>query len=99
MDRAITVAVVANRAVENMIAENAVKRFSLGSNRVGRFRIDVDSGRNGGGACPDEFAVNFDHARITRLNGAKLRVVTNLGNLTVGAVDDSDEALISRCFL
>jgi len=26
-------------------------------------------------------------------------VVTNLGNLTAGAVDDSDEALISRCFL
>src|SRR4029453_2789668 len=52
VDGAVTVAVVANRAVENVIAENPVKRFLLSSDHVAGFRVHVDSGRNSRGACP-----------------------------------------------
>src|SRR5258708_3850654 len=99
MDRAVTVAVVAYRAVKEMITENTVKCFSLRLTRRCGIRADTHSGRNGGCTCPDKLAINLDHAGIASLDWTKLRVVTHLRDFAPTAVDDIDEALISLSFL
>ena len=70
MHGAIAIAVVTNRAVEHVVAEDAIKGFSLGSigSRIG----------NGNGHATDQLrcagtnklSVDLDHAGIAGLNRA-----------------------------
>ena len=94
MDCAVTVVVVADRAVEHVIAENPVERFPLSGDRPCGSRGNVHPGRDVGGAGPDQFAVHLHHARVAGLNRAKLRVIANLGNFRAGAVDEVNETFI-----
>jgi hypothetical protein len=99
VNSAVAVIVVANGAVEKVVTQHTVKRFSSRIIRRHGIRDDAHSRCNRGSTCPDKTAVNFNHACIARLDWAKLRVVTHLGNLVARAIDDIDETLISSGFL
>jgi hypothetical protein len=99
MNRAVTVVVITNRAVEQMIAEDTVKSLSLRLIGCRGIRDDTHSGCNGSSARPDKTAVNFYHAGVARLDRAKLRVITNLRHFAAATVDDINEMLIRLCFL
>ena len=78
MDRTVPVVVVADRAVEKVIAKNPVKCFPPCGTRLGGIRLHFHPGPNSGRACPDEIAVHLHHTGVTGLNGAELRVITHL---------------------
>ncbi len=95
VNRAIAVVVVAHRAVELVVPENAVVGLGLG--RFGFFAGSRHrhSGRNRGGAGPHELAVDFDDAGIASLNRAELRVIANLRQVQLGPIDHIDQPLPS----
>jgi len=92
--RAISVIIVAHRAVEHVIAENPVECFPLSGDRPCGSRGNVHPGRDAGGAGPDQFAVHLHHARVAGLNWAKLRVIANLGNFQTDAIKEVNETLV-----
>ena len=98
MDSAIAIVVVAHRAIEKVIAEDAIESFHLGSGSLLRLRGDVHSIGNLGRACPDQAAVCLYHAGVTRLNRAELRVVANMRNRDVRAVEQINQELIGFGF-
>jgi len=75
---AIAVTVIANRAVELVIAENPIKRFALGFARGGGIRSDTQAWRYSGSAGAHELAINLHHTGVAGLNWTKLRVIANL---------------------
>ena len=99
MNGAVTVVVVTNGAVKQMVTENAIKRLSLCFTRCRGIGADAHAGRSSSATRSDEFAVNFDDASIARLDWTKLRVVTHLRQNDAVAIYDIDEAFISLCFL
>ena len=76
---AVAVVVVADGAVEQVIAEDAIEGLALGG--VGALRFGEDSHAFGGGgsAGANQLAVGLDHAGIAGLDRAELMVVTDLG--------------------
>ena len=96
MNRAVTVVVVTDRAVEQMIAENSVESLSLRLTSRWRIRDDTHSRCNGSSACPDKTAVNFYHTGVARLDWAKLRVITNLRHFAAATVDDINKMLAAK---
>jgi hypothetical protein len=93
MHGAIAVAVVTNRAVEHVIAEDAIVSFALGGVSPGRDRGNghaIDQVRSAG---TDKLSVDLNHAGIARLNGAKLVVVAHLGKHGAYPVDQIDHPL------
>jgi hypothetical protein len=99
MDSTIAVVVVANRAVEQVVAENAIKCLHLGGRRLRRLGGDLHSVGDSGRAGPDQAAVHFNHARVTCLNRAELRVVADMGDRHASTVDQIDEKLAGSGFL
>jgi hypothetical protein len=99
MDGAVPVVVVANRTVENVIAQNAVKRLALRCAGYLRFRQDLHPCAHGGRACSHELSVDLYHARITRLDRTQLRVIADLRNLHPHPINDIDQAFTARRFL
>jgi hypothetical protein len=76
-----------------VVAENAVERFPLRSDSqrcAGSHRHPIC---DRGGARPLQFPVDLDHASVTSLNGAELRVITNLRNPSSNSVDQVNQAL------
>src|ERR1700686_1367522 len=94
MDGAVSIIVVADCAVEHVVAENAIKCFHLGRRRLRRLGGDLHSIGNAGRAGPHQAAVRFHHASVTRLNRAELRMVTDLGARPASTVDQIDEQLV-----
>jgi hypothetical protein len=99
MDRAVAVAVVADSAIEKVIAQNAIHGFALRIIRGGRIRLDIHSLGNGGSTCSGKGAVNLDHAGIAGLDWSNLRVVAHLRDFDLTAVEEIDETLTSPCFV
>ena len=52
-----------------------------------------------GRASPDQAAVHFHHASVTRLNWSELRVIADVGNRTARPVDQIDKMLVGSHFL
>ena len=99
MDRAIAIVVVANRAVEHVVAENSIECLHLRGRRRRRLGGDAHSIGDPRRAGSDQAAVHFNHAGVARLNRAELRVVADLGNRSASTVDQIDENLIELGFL
>src|SRR5437868_2538069 len=98
MDGAISIIVVADRAIEKVIAENAVESFHLGSGSFRRLRGDAHPIGNFGRAGPDESAIRFHHACVTRLNRTKLRVVADVRNRAARAIEQINQEFIGFGF-
>ena len=99
VDGAIAIVVVANRAVEHVIAENAIECFHLRGRRLARIGGDPIPSATAGRAGPHEPAVHFDHAGVAGLNRAELRVIADLGDRPASTVDQIDEKLAGLGFL
>ena len=99
MHRAVSVIVVAHRAVKHMILEQTVEGFPLRGISPGGLGLNLHAGGNLGGAGSPKFAVDLHHASVAGLDRAQLRVVANLRNLFPSSIDDIDEVLACLCFL
>lgn len=90
MNRTVVIIVVADGAVEIVVAENPVERFELR-----RFR-GLRPGRHyhplfhRGPTRATKLAVYLDNAGVASLNRPKLRVVANLRNFRTRSVDQFD---------
>ena len=93
MHRAVTVVVIADRAVEQMIAEDPVKGFALRSVRARRGRDHIHAVLNEGATGSYQLAVHLHHAGVACLDRSQLGVVTNLRNLNTAAINRVDQAL------
>jgi hypothetical protein len=93
VDGAVLVVVVADGAVEEVIAEDAVEGFALGGLGSVAFGFDLHVGGEAGAAGASEFAVHFDHAGVAGLDGAELLEVADLGEFFGSAIDGVDEGL------
>jgi hypothetical protein len=98
MDRTIAVAVIADRAVKQVVTQDSVERFRL--RLLGQFRLSAHrhSRGNGGGACPYQFPIDLDHAGIAGLDWTKLRVITHLREFGTRGVEYVDESFAGLCF-
>src|SRR3984893_18449853 len=99
VNSAVSVVVVAHGAVENMIAENAVKRLPLCRTSLLGFCPDLHPRGNAGPARSHELPVDLYHACVTRLDRTKLRVIAHLRNLHPCSIDDIDQAFAACRFL
>ncbi len=93
MHGAVAVVVVADRAVEQMIAEDAVKGFALRRIRTRRRGDHVHALGGHGAAGSHQFAVDLHHAGIAGLDRSKLGVIANVRYFDSAAVDQVDQAL------
>jgi hypothetical protein len=93
VNRAISIVVVTNGAVEKVIRKDMIEGFFLSRRSPRRFCFHLHPRRHGGGAGPDQLSVNFDHAGVARLNRAELVMVTNLGNLAAPSDKNISEPL------
>jgi len=93
---AVLVVVVANRAVEKVIFEDAVERFSLRDIHGVRFGLDTHATDQLSGARSGQPAIDLHHARVTGLDWAHLWVVTDLRQLLIKTIDqiNSEFALV-----
>jgi hypothetical protein len=89
----IAVAVVADRAVEQVIAEDAIEGFALRGISPQRGRGNCHAIYELRSAGTDKLPVDLDHAGIACLNGAKPVVVTHLGKDGPDPVDQFDHPL------
>src|SRR5438094_3632937 len=80
MDSAIAIVVIADRAIKKVITEDAIKCFHLGGRGLRGFCGDRYSIGDSGSAGPNQATVLFNHAGVTRLNRAELRVVADVGD-------------------
>jgi hypothetical protein len=91
VDGTVAIVVVADCAIEEMIAKNSIEGFELSRTGLWGSCRHIHAGQCGDATCSDEPTVNFDHTRIAGLNRPKLRVVTDLREFSAGAVDRIDE--------
>src|SRR6266850_259572 len=96
---AVSVVVVAHGAVENVIAENAIKRLPLCSAGLLRICQNLHSRGYAGRARSHELPVDLNHACVTRLDRTKLRVIADLRNLHTRPIDEIDQAFTAYRFL
>ena len=80
VDGAVAIVVVADRAVEQVVAKDAIEGFPLCTRCARRGREDQHSIRSGRGAGSDQAPIDFHHAGVAGLDRAKLWVIANLGN-------------------
>jgi hypothetical protein len=87
MDNAVTVAVIANCAIQKMVAENSVEGFSLRGIRAWRKRnyIHIIDREGSAGSC--QSAIYLNHAGVASLDWPQLRVITDLGNFNAATID------------
>jgi hypothetical protein len=82
-----------------MIAEDYVKRFPLRGGCAGRFRGNLHFSGCSRSTSPDELSFDFHHASVTCLNGAHLRVITNLRQFGASAIDHINQEFTGSCFV
>jgi hypothetical protein len=90
---AVPVVVVADCAVEQMVAEDAIKGFALRRVRPWRRCDDVHALGSRDATGSHQLAVHLHHAGIAGLNGAKLRVVTNMRHFDSATVNQFNQQL------
>ena len=98
MNGAISIVVIADRAIEKMITENAIKGFCLRCRSLCRFCGNGHSISDFGCARPNQSAILF-HTCVTRLNRVELWVIADVGNRSACAVNQIDEKFVELCFL
>lgn len=91
--RTVAIIVVADGAVEKVIAENSIEGFTLSRLRSRGCGLDVNA--IGGRCCASshELAVHLNHAGIAGLDGTELGVVTDLRDVDPAAIDCVNQAL------
>jgi len=94
MDCAVAIVVVANRAVEHVVAQNPIKCLYQRSRRLRRLGGDLHPIGDCGCAGPGQAAVHFHHGRVARLNSTELRVIADVGDRHATTVDQIDENLV-----
>jgi hypothetical protein len=87
MNGAVSIVVIADRAVEHVIAQNAVKGLHLGRRSPGGLGGDRHPVGGFGCASADELFAGFNHAGVTRLNRAELGMIANGRKKGAGPVD------------
>ena len=97
VDRAVAVVIVADGAVQHVIAENPVKGFPLCSHRAAGFCGDLHIGLDLGCARSHQRSIDLNHTRIAGLNRAKLWVITHLRDFGPRAVKKIHEAFFGLC--
>jgi hypothetical protein len=98
MNSAISIVVVADCAIKKVITEDAIEGFYLRGRGLCCFCGDCHSVGDFGCARPNQSAIFFDHACVTRLNRAELWVIADVGNRGSCAVDQIDEKFVRLCF-
>ena len=93
---AVAVVVIADRAIEQMVAKNAIERLTLGARGARRCCENGHPICGGCGACADQIATDFNHTGVAGFDRAKLRMVADLWNLLAGTVDDVYQSLARR---
>jgi hypothetical protein len=96
---AVAIAVITDGAVEHVIAEYPVVRFSLRGVSGLRSGVNTESISDRSRTGPEQLTVNLDHAGIACLDWSKLRVITDLRNLAAGAIDDIYQPFAGPGFL
>ena len=87
---AVFVVVIADRAVEHVIAQDAIESFALCHIDQLRLCHHPHALGNRRSAGAGQISVHLDHAGIAGLNRAELRMITNLGNDSVNAIQHID---------
>src|SRR5215469_18816505 len=93
VDGAVAIVVVADRAVEQMIAQDTIEGFALRCLHPGRPGFDPDAVDGSGSAGSHELAVHLNQAGIAGLDGTKLGMIADLRNQSSAAVNSVDQAL------
>ncbi len=96
MNRAIAITVIANSAVQEMVAENSIECFVLCFRCCRRVCQDSHVLPHRCGACSDQITIDFDNAGVAGLDWAKLWFVTNLGQFHTTTIYDVDQSLTQR---
>ena len=91
VDGAVLVVVIADGAVEEMVAEDAIEGFALGGVDCFGLRVDGEAGSDFASTGAGELAVDLDHAGVAGADGAELRVITDLRDFEAGVVEGVDE--------
>jgi len=99
VDGAVPVVVVADRAVEEMVAEDTVERRALRALRGRRPRRHHHPVAGLCSARPHQLAPDLHQAGVTGLDGPEARVVAHVRNADAAPVEEVDEALMRRCFV
>jgi hypothetical protein len=92
MHGTVAVVVVADRAVEHVIAEDAVKGLALRRVCTRRGRDHAHAVRRHSATSSRQFAVDLDHAGIAGLDRSKLGVIADVRNFDLATVDQVDQA-------
>jgi hypothetical protein len=90
---AVSVVVVADGAVKLVILEDTIECLALGGDRRSGVGRDSHPVYKRGGARAHQLSIDFNDARVTRLDRAELRVVTNLRQLGPGAINHINQPL------
>lgn len=93
MHLAVSVVIVADGAVKEMVTENPVEGFPLRGRRSDRFGRNLHAGLDRGRAGSHQFSIGLDHAGVAGLDGPHLGMVADLRNLGFRAVEQIDQAL------
>ena len=91
MHGAVSIIIVADRAIEQMVAKDAVKGIALRciGSRCGRLHLHAARGLRTAGT--DKFAIHLNHAGIATLNRSQLWVIADLRERGLRAIDDIDQ--------
>ena len=96
VDGAVAVVVVADGAIEQVVAEDAVEGFALRAmSRALGLGDDDHAARRLGGAGADQVAIDLDHAGVAGLDGPELRVVADLREDPACFVQQVNEITVS----
>ena len=96
MHSAVFIVVITDRAIQHVIAQDAIEGFALG--HIDQLRLchhDHAIG-NRRSAGTGQVSVHLHHAGIARLNRTELRVITNLGNDPVNSIENVDQRLTNH---
>ena len=93
MNRTVSVVVVADRAVEFVIPQNAVERLGTGRVRASRSRGNSHPAGHHRRAGALQFAIDLHDAGVARLNGPELRMIADLRQCEARAVDRVNKPL------
>jgi hypothetical protein len=93
VDGAVAVVIVADRAVEQMISEDAIEGITLRCLRPRWPGFDMGAIDSIGSAGSHKLAVHLNHAGIASLDWTKLRMIADLRNHDSATVEGVDQSL------
>ena len=99
VDGAIAVVVVTNRAVEHVVAQDAMEAFLLRPYGTLCFGRDNHSVRDARSARSNQLTVDLNQASVAGLDRTELSVITNLRQLNVLAIDSLNQVFSAIRFI